>query len=125
MDSINQKNVEIARVLRKRQTLAEETLWEQLRGRRLAGFKFRRQFPILKYVVDFYCMQVNLVIEVDGSIHDNQQEKDYYRQEAITTKSGASFLRFSNEEVLYNMDTVLEKMKAFLAELLKRRNSSK
>jgi very-short-patch-repair endonuclease len=73
---------EIARKLRREQTASEAILWEALRNRKLEGRKFRRQHPIGKFVVDFYCNAEGLIVEVDGSIHElpEQQELDRQRQ---------------------------------------------
>jgi very-short-patch-repair endonuclease len=61
--------VEIARDIRKEQTDAENELWQRLRGRRLADYKFRRQYAIGRYIADFYCSEARLIIEIDGPIH--------------------------------------------------------
>jgi very-short-patch-repair endonuclease len=96
----------IARQMRHDPTPAESKLWEALRGRRLAGFKFRRQHPIDRFIVDFYCADAHLVIEVDGDIHDYTQEEDAIRQEFIESR-GLCVLRFRNEQVLTEIDGVL------------------
>ncbi len=70
-----------ARELRKTSTPAEKMLWIQLR-RKLQGLKFYRQFPIDRYIVDFYCPQKQLVIEIDGGIHDTADQKDHDEQQA-------------------------------------------
>src|SRR6476469_2038943 len=72
-----------AREFRRAPTLAERVLWQELRGRRLAGLRFRRQQIIDGYVVDFYCHEAGLVVEVDGPIHDTQREQDAVRDEYI------------------------------------------
>ncbi len=69
-----------ARELRQEMTPAEKTLWEQLRNRKLGGFKFRRQHPLDRFIVDFYCAACKLIVEVDGDIHDLQQERDAIRK---------------------------------------------
>ncbi|MBI4990534.1 DUF559 domain-containing protein [Candidatus Gottesmanbacteria bacterium] len=66
-----------ARNLRRRQTDAERLLWWRLRNRQLAGFKFRRQFPIADYIVDFYCDEKKLAIEVDGGQHTTPKYRQY------------------------------------------------
>ena len=73
---------EAANILRKQSTAAERVLWDGLRGRRLAGLKFRRQHPLGLYIVDFCCPERNLIVEVDGEVHANQS--DMTRQEPST-----------------------------------------
>ncbi len=87
-------------------TPAEKRLWFELRGHKLAGVKFRRQAPIGEYVVDFLCFERKLVIEVDGSVHDTQKQYDQEREEALRSW-GYTILRFSNEDVLKNLPSVL------------------
>jgi very-short-patch-repair endonuclease len=97
-----------ARDLRKRQTRAEATLWQYLRASRLDGLRFRRQHPIDRYFADFACESLKLVIELDGRIHDgdDQQLYDYHRQQEIEIL-GWSVLRFTNDQVLGSLPTVL------------------
>lgn len=89
-----------ARKLRMKMTPAEKSLWEYLRKKPL-GFKFRRQHPIHKYVLDFYCHKKRLSIEIDGDYHldEEQQEKDRLRTEVLTGM-GIREIRFSNEMVM-------------------------
>jgi very-short-patch-repair endonuclease len=74
---------EQARQLRKEMTPAEQILWDRLRGRRFQGLKFRRQHPLGRFIVDFYCAEHRLVIELDGGIHRHQQEYDQARTDAL------------------------------------------
>ena len=96
-----------ARRMRGNATLAEQRLWECLRGKGL-GVKFRRQHPIDGYIADFICLTEMLIIEVDGGYHQDyqQEEADILRTEKLN-KLGYRVIRFSNEEVLYNTDNVL------------------
>jgi very-short-patch-repair endonuclease len=96
------------RHLRREGTLAEALLWAHLRGRQTMGCKFRRQHGIGPFIVDFYCRQARLVIELDGSIHESglQSEYDEGRQRYIE-KLGLRVLRFSNDAVLNHGDEVL------------------
>nr|WP_223342154.1 endonuclease domain-containing protein [Synechocystis sp. PCC 7338] len=73
------------------------------------GFKFRRHHPIGNFIVDFYCPQLKLIIEVDGSIHDNQQEYDQYRYEKLK-EFGCYVLRFTNNQVIDDLASPLEKI---------------
>ena len=97
-----------ARDLRKRQTYPEAILWQYLRASRLDGLKFRRQHPIDRYFADFACESLMLVIELDGKVHDEdeQQLNDYHRQQAIETL-GWSVIRFTNDQVTDSLPTVL------------------
>lgn len=97
-----------ARDLRKRQTRSEATLWQYLRASRLDGLRFRRQHPIDRYFADFACVSLKLAIELDGRVHDedDQQLDDYHRQQAIETL-GWSVLRFTNDQVTGSLPAVL------------------
>ena len=109
------KVFENARGNRKELTKAERLLWAELRNRKLNGLKFRRQHPIDKYVADFYCVEKNLIIELDGNIHSESEIKQY--DEARTKELnnlGIKVLRFTNEEVLNNMPAVLTTIKQTL-----------
>lgn len=100
-----------ARDLRKKQTDAEELLWELLRNRQLAGVKFRRQHQFGDYILDFYSTESKLCVECDGEIHGakGQQAKDAKR-DAYLRSQGLTVLRFSNQEVLDETGVVLEKI---------------
>jgi very-short-patch-repair endonuclease len=87
-------------------TEAETVLWNALRARQCHGLKFRRQVPIAWYVVDFLCMEKSLVIEVDGGIHNEQEQYDSEREEDLR-KKGYHILRFTNEQVLNDLPKVL------------------
>ena len=102
-----------ARDLRKRQTRAEATLWQYLRASRLDGLRFRRQHPIDRYFADFACVSLNLVIELDGKVHDEDQQQldDYHRQQAIE-RLGWSILRFTNDQINESLPAVLDAIKA-------------
>jgi very-short-patch-repair endonuclease len=96
-----------AKELRKNMTDAERKLWAQLRNRRLQGFKFRRQQPLGKYIVDFVCFEKKLVIELDGGQHQEQQDYDAQRTEWLQTQ-GFRVLRFWNHQVLTETGAVLQ-----------------
>ena len=101
----------IASDLRKNMTPAEKVLWNKLRNRKLKGYRFRRQHPIHEFVVDFFCYEALLVIEVDGDVHDipHQQERDTERGK-ILKSLGLKELRFRNEKVMNEIESVLEKI---------------
>ena len=107
--------------LRQTMTKSEKYLWQELRKKQRDGFRFRRQFSVVGFVVDFYCMSEKLAIEVDGSYHKNTEEYDKERQQ-ILEGIGLNFLRFSNEEVLNNWNLVNLKIEKKLHELRSRRD---
>lgn len=98
--------LQFARELRQRQTPTEQILWECLRARRLNGYKFRRQHNVGRFIADFYCHQARLVVEVDGPIHDFQQEKDAAR-DAWMASVGLQVLRVTNRQVQEDLEGVL------------------
>jgi very-short-patch-repair endonuclease len=99
------------KVLRKDQTEAEKMLWKNLRNRRFHGFKFIRQYGIGHYIADFYCSELKLAIEVDGKQHLSKDRTEYDKErENYFTALGIKTIRFSNENVLKNMETVLAKI---------------
>ena len=98
-----------ARANRRRPTDAETRLWSRLRDRRLAGWKFRRQYPIGNFVLDFYCPDVRLAVELDGGGHATEASAAYdaARSEWLSA-NGIQVLRFWNDQALQQTDTVLE-----------------
>jgi len=105
--------------LRNNMTKAEIVLWSRLRMRQVAGLKFRRQQPIFDYIVDFYCHEIKLVIEVDGEIHTlpEQRKSDMLRNKILTI-NGYNVIHFSNHEIETNLDSVIKKIKSIIACLL-------
>ena len=96
----------LARSLRKNQTDAERKLWRRLRARELCGFKFRRQYPIAPYIVDFVCVEKRLIVEVDGGQHATMSEADGLRTRFLKDR-GYRVLRFWDNEALLDTDAVL------------------
>jgi very-short-patch-repair endonuclease len=102
------KSTPIARALRRNDTDAERKLWNAIRDRRLGGWKFKRQVPLDRYVVDFLCTDAKLIAEVDGSQHEAERRfDDAIRTRALET-DGYFVVRFLNTDVLMNLDGVLE-----------------
>ncbi len=100
--------VDQARELRKKQTPAEEALWELLRNRQLADLKFRRQHQIGDYIVDFFCAEQGLVVELDGSAHDTEeQKKKDKKRDAYLRSLGHTVLRFENHRVFDDTENLL------------------
>jgi len=102
----SRQGTKTARRLRTACTDAELALWQRLRARRLAQLKFRRQFPVSGYVVDFACLEVKLVVEVDGGQHAERVTEDAQRT-AVLEKNGFRVLRFWDNDVLKDLDAVL------------------
>ena len=111
----NPKLKELARELRKNSTPAEIVFWKMVKGKAL-GVEFHRQVPMLNYIVDFYCHEIGLAVELDGSIHDNAFFEDAKRQGELE-QQGVTFLRFSNEEVIHYSLHVLNELSAKILEL--------
>ncbi|MBD1260320.1 DUF559 domain-containing protein [Maribacter polysiphoniae] len=99
---------QLARQLRKNSTLSEVLLWQKIKNRAY-GVQFHRQVPLLNYIVDFYCHELMLAIEVDGNSHDHKYEYDSKRQNRLE-KEGVCFLRLSDKEVKQEMFSVLLKV---------------
>jgi len=98
-----------ARRLRIEQTDAEHRLWSRLRGSQLEGFKFRRQRPLGPFFADFFCLEAKLVIELDGSQHADQLDRDERRTEFLRG-AGYEVLRFWNYEVISEIDVVIQRI---------------
>lgn len=96
-----------ARALRAQMTDAKTLMWQQLRGRRFQGFKFRRQRPLGPYILDFVCLEAGLVIEIDGGQHAEQQAYDQART-ALIESHQLTVIRFWNHEVMNDTAAVLE-----------------
>ena len=106
---VTKEKQERARELRRDMTPAEKVLWEELRANKL-GVHFRRQQVIAGFIVDFYCHKTALVVEVDGDVHDLQQEEDARREKALSAL-GLMVVRFKNDEVLKDLSAVVGKIK--------------
>ena len=105
----------LAKELRKNMTLAEKLLWKKIKTKQIHGLKFRRQHPILRFIVDFYCHEKRLVIEVDGGYHQEmeQQEYDLGRSQELE-QFGIRVIRFKNYEIEEDIDFVIRKIEGFL-----------
>ena len=113
----NPKLKPLARQLRKQGTAGEILLWKQVQ-RKSFGVEFHRQVPLLEYIVDFYCHELKLVLEIDGLTHDfdGAELKDRARQERLETY-GITFLRFSDAEIKKQMNNVVQLIEDKVAEL--------
>lgn len=106
---------QFAQELRKKNTEAEKRLWEEIRLKKLDGFRFRNQHPIGSYIVDFYCHSAKLAIEVDGGYHQKKEQREYdLGRDHDLSLNGVQVLRFTNEEVMQGMSEVLRKIRECL-----------
>lgn len=112
------KLYQFGKELRQQSTEAEKLLWTELRNKKINGLKFRRQHPIDKFIVDFYCHEKKLAIELDGGVHDKKVNKEYDEaRTAMLAGLNVIVLRFKNEDVINNMKDVLEKI-SYMADML-------
>jgi very-short-patch-repair endonuclease len=102
-----------SRKLRNNSTLGEILLWNELKARKMMGYQFMRQKPINKYIVDFYCNKLKLIIEIDGTSHYGKEESDKSRQEKLEGL-GFSFLRFNDLDAKFKMEKVLDEIKKWI-----------
>jgi very-short-patch-repair endonuclease len=113
----------VARAMRAVPTAAEATLWSALRGRKLGGWKFRRQHVIAGYVVDFYCAELRLAVEVDGAVHQTRRADDCQREDDLASL-GVHVVRLSNTEVLERLEATLGKLARCSESMAQGRNPS-
>lgn len=113
----NSKLKERARQLRNHSTRSEIRLWLYLKGKKVMGYDFHRQKPIGNYIADFYCPKVQLVIEVDGYTHNFEEvvKKDHKKQ-GYLENLGITVLRFKDEEVIEEIDSVLKRIEQYILE---------
>lgn len=104
---------EKARQLRNNSTFTEIMMWNYLKNKQLKGYDFHRQKPIDEFIVDFFCSELMLAIEVDGESHYGNEEYDLQRQNRLE-QLGVSFLRFDDMEVRHNLDRVLKRIEEWI-----------
>ena len=98
--------------LRKKSAKAEKSLWEYLRNRKLAGFKFKRQYSVDAFIIDFYCPKVKLGVELDGEVHFTDEAKEYdENRTGFLSDFGIEIIRFKNDEVFNSVEMVLNRIK--------------
>lgn len=110
LQKIRNSKLELAKYFRQHMTLGERGFWNMVRKNQANGYRFRRQQVIHGFVADFYCNQINLVVEIDGGIHEQQKDYDQLRTKIIN-QYGIKVIRFANQEVIDKSDWVLEKLK--------------
>ena len=107
-----------ARELRNNMTKAEIILWSRIRLKQIKGYKFRRQYPIFDFIVDFYCHKLKLIIEVDGEIHNllEQVKSDKYRDNLLKD-NGYYVVRLKNHEIETNLKNSLMKIESVIVDI--------
>ena len=103
------------RELRRNMTPAEARLWKYIRRRQIKGKKFRRQFSVGGYILDFYCPECKLAVELDGASHDSEFKQKYDKERTrFLNAAGIKVIRFKNIEILKNLDGVLREIERYL-----------
>ena len=119
----NPKLKEYARLLRKNSTLSEVLLWQQIKNKAL-GVQFHRQVPMLEYIVDFYCHELMLAIEIDGDSHLYKYKYEYdIKRQGELEKEGVVFLRFTDLDIKRNMFSVGITLEQVVQELINKTNN--
>ena len=113
----NKRLLPLAKKLRQNSTLSEAILWTHIKAGKMMGLKFQRQKPIGNYIVDFFCKELMLVIEVDGNSHDEKVEKDEKREEDLK-KMGCRIYRINDVDLKQEIDGVLDGLRDYLEDLL-------
>jgi len=106
----------LSRKLRNNSTLSEALLWQHIKNRQIEGYKFLRQKPIDDYIVDFFCRELMLAVEVDGVSHEYKMESDLDRQRRLESL-GIKTIRFMDIDIKKNMDGVLKLLRQCIAEI--------
>jgi very-short-patch-repair endonuclease len=107
--TVSREKLEKARWMRSHMTAAEKLFWQAVRTNKLNGLHFRRQQVLHGFIADFYCEKLNLVVEIDGGVHEQQKDYDALRDEIINLH-GIRVMRFTNAEVMGDIGTVLERI---------------
>jgi very-short-patch-repair endonuclease len=113
MKDSEKQHTQLARSLRQRSTKAEQIMWKTLRNHQLDDLKFYRQYPIGPYIVDFCDRSLKLIIEIDGDVHVGKEFKDRRRQ-AYLEEKGFSVIRFTNDQVINDLNQVAEEIRRFI-----------
>jgi very-short-patch-repair endonuclease len=117
----NRNLIKKARELRRNMTLPEILLWSKLRSKQLDGYKFRRQQPIFDYVVDFYCHELKLIIEVDGEIHFRKEQINFdENRDKLLKINGYYIFRLTNFEIQTDLETSVNKLRSYISTNLSR-----
>ncbi|MDP4010723.1 MAG: DUF559 domain-containing protein [Candidatus Roizmanbacteria bacterium] len=114
----NSELKKLAKEMRNNSTISEVLLWKCLKRKKVKGFSFLRQKPLLDYIVDFYCPELNLVLEVDGSVHEFTVHEDLIRQQKLQNY-GVKFIRFSDRNIRQNPDGAILMIERWMEENVK------
>lgn len=120
----NKQLKELARKLRNDSTLGEALLWNELKNKQMHGYDFHRQKPLLKYIADFYCRDLDLIIEIDGQYHNYEEvfELDLQREKELAAYD-LTIIRFTEQEVRKDMVNVLRTVEGFILDYEGKRNA--
>jgi very-short-patch-repair endonuclease len=111
----NSRYKDSRKYLRNHPTFTESILWKYLKGKQLCGYKFRRQYSVNKFILDFYCPKLKLAVEIDGITHENAHQREYdYKRQLYIESFSIILIRFSDDEILSNLDLVIEKTAAHI-----------
>ena len=109
---------DLRKELRNHSTPAEATLWRLLKSSQIAHLKFRRQHSVGPYIIDFYCPKLKLAIELDGEVHNRQQDYDEKRTLFLNKVKNIKVLRFENKTVFENAERILEEIEGYAQECM-------
>ena len=113
--------LEKRKLLRKGQTYTEKIVWMQLRNRQILAYKFRRQYSVDHFVIDFYCPELKLAVELDGNVHEIPEQRDYDRaRQKYLEKFGIKFIRITNEEFLGNPNKAFSKIEKRIISIIEK-----
>jgi leucyl-tRNA synthetase len=109
------KTIAFAKQNRKEATVEEDIIWQEIRNKNIAGFKFRRQHPVAGYIPDFVCLEKRLIVEIDGEYHNDEEQKIFDKgREEWLKEAGFTMIRFTNDQVNNNLSTVLKEIEQAL-----------
>jgi len=119
------KELEKRRKLRKAETYVENIMWMHFRNRQILGYKFRRQYSVDHFVIDFYCPELKLAVEIDGDVHEIPEQKNYDKaRQKYLEAFGIKFVRIKNEEFLGNPNKAFSKIEKKIISIVEKESSS-
>ena len=119
------KELEKRRKLRRKESYVEKIVWLHLRGRQILGYKFRRQYSVDHFVIDFYCPEIKFAVEIDGDVHEIPEQKNYDKaRQKYLDVFGIKFVRIKNEEFLGNPNKAFSKIEKKIISLVEKESTS-